>query len=453
MTRWTDQQVRDAAPDDSSVKAALKLAKPPGAGPWHETGCTEVLVWGKCQGSGKTPYQVSVDLTGPAYRCSCPSRKFPCKHALALLMLWSADALEGGDGVAGFAQDWADSRAARASGAAGATASTPATPEQVEAAAAAARERAEARALRMDAGLLDFRRWLADAVRGGLAAVRSQPYTWWDTAAARLVDAQVPRLADEVRGGATVVHDRSREDWAETLLARCGRWWLLSGAWLAREELTEAEAAELRVELGWPVPTAQVRESEPQPGPWTVLGVHRDETGERHGQSARIQEQRTWLRGPDGEVAQMLDFAAAAQGLPVQQLAGAVLQVTCAAYPGLPPHRVLFLDDPVPVPQASVQVGSPRSVAAALAECAQMLEHGPWRDRFPVLLGPVHVDRDQKGSWLVDADQARLDLHQEVDVWTLLALTGGEPCSLFGELDEGRFRPLTLFTPDGAVPL
>ena len=45
------------APDDSSRKAARGLAKP---GPWSELGSTDALVWGKCQGSGKTPYQVIV---------------------------------------------------------------------------------------------------------------------------------------------------------------------------------------------------------------------------------------------------------------------------------------------------------------------------------------------------------------------------------------------------------
>ncbi|MFC6750247.1 SWIM zinc finger family protein [Deinococcus aquaticus] len=44
-------------------------------------------LWGECQGSGQTPYLTGVDLSGPAFRCSCPSRKFPCKHALALLLL------------------------------------------------------------------------------------------------------------------------------------------------------------------------------------------------------------------------------------------------------------------------------------------------------------------------------------------------------------------------------
>lgn len=86
MKRWTPQQVAGAAPDASSLAAARRLARP---GPWSETGSTETLLWGKCQGSGRTPYQVSIDLTGPAFRCSCPSRKFPCKHGLGLMVLAS----------------------------------------------------------------------------------------------------------------------------------------------------------------------------------------------------------------------------------------------------------------------------------------------------------------------------------------------------------------------------
>src|SRR6478609_7474157 len=111
--RWTQQQVIDLAPDPKAVVAARKLAKP---GPWSDTGSTETLVWGKCQGSGSTPYQVSVDLTGPAFKCTCPSRKFPCKHGLALLLLW----VEGDGSVAelnepsAFAQEWQEARDAKA---------------------------------------------------------------------------------------------------------------------------------------------------------------------------------------------------------------------------------------------------------------------------------------------------------------------------------------------------
>ena len=48
----------------------------------------ETLWFGECQGSGRTPYLCSADFAvpeQPVYRCTCPSRQFPCKHSLGLL--------------------------------------------------------------------------------------------------------------------------------------------------------------------------------------------------------------------------------------------------------------------------------------------------------------------------------------------------------------------------------
>src|SRR4051794_40793796 len=173
MPRWNLAAVEKAAPDAASLTAARRLMGP---GPWSGTGSTETLVWGKCQGSGKTPYQVSIDLGGPAYRCSCPSRKFPCKHALALLLLW----VRGGGSVADverppdFAGDWAAQRAEQAARPARSTG--PADPE------ARAKRQAE-RVATMTAGMADFGVWLADVVRGGTVQARRQPWSWWDAAA------------------------------------------------------------------------------------------------------------------------------------------------------------------------------------------------------------------------------------------------------------------------------
>ncbi len=46
------------------------------------------LLFGEIKGSGKSNYFSSADFINPespVYRCSCPSRQFPCKHALGLL--------------------------------------------------------------------------------------------------------------------------------------------------------------------------------------------------------------------------------------------------------------------------------------------------------------------------------------------------------------------------------
>src|SRR5436309_13597102 len=50
------------------------------------------LLFGECQGSGKQPYQCSCDFgrpDQPAYRCTCPSRQFPCKHCLAVMYAYA----------------------------------------------------------------------------------------------------------------------------------------------------------------------------------------------------------------------------------------------------------------------------------------------------------------------------------------------------------------------------
>lgn len=46
------------------------------------------ILFGECKGSGKDPYRCSADFAvegNPVFRCSCPSRQFPCKHILGMM--------------------------------------------------------------------------------------------------------------------------------------------------------------------------------------------------------------------------------------------------------------------------------------------------------------------------------------------------------------------------------
>jgi hypothetical protein len=430
MGRWSEDRVAGAAPDAASLAAARKLARP---GPWSETGSNDVLVWGKCQGSGKTPYQVSVDLAAPAYRCSCPSRKFPCKHALALLLLWSrGEAADAGTEAADFAREWAEQRAGRATVRERRQSGQPADP------AAQAKRLADRLAL-MDAGIADFSRWLADLVRTGMASARSQPYSWWDGVAARLVDAQLPGLAEQVRTMGSDIHARS--DWTDHLLHRAGRWWALTKAWRIRDHLTPDELADLRVAVGWSVPASEVEGVEALPGPWLVLGAHRSDDG-------RLQQQRTWLRGPDGTVVVLLDFAARSEPLATPQLAGALLEATVARYPGSAPRRALFTGG-VGTAGTAQTLGGGSSIRQALDAESAAVASSPWRERHPVLLAGVRLSTGGSG-WLRDEAGDALPL-VDAPLDSLLALTGGHPVDIFGELEEGRLRPLSAVIGNAVV--
>ena len=158
------------------------------ASAWSGTGRHGGLLWGACSGSAATPYRTYARLDGFASRCTCPSRKRPCKHVLALLLLGVDDLVhdqpEVPDDVAAWQAD--PPREAR-----------PARGTLADPAAAAAR--AAQRAERVRLGLEELDVWLSDQVRGGLAALQRAGYGPVDQVAARMVDAQAPGVASMLR--------------------------------------------------------------------------------------------------------------------------------------------------------------------------------------------------------------------------------------------------------------
>ncbi|WP_171908653.1 SWIM zinc finger family protein, partial [Streptomyces nanshensis] len=134
--RWTAEEVLALAPDEASRRAGSKLSSP---GPWSESGSGAGAVWGLCKGSGSKPYRTVIDLgggagtgdgtdgsggaggsagtaqgAGPGYKCSCPSRKFPCKHALGLLLLWAGEQAAPEESPPEWAGEWLSGRRERA---------------------------------------------------------------------------------------------------------------------------------------------------------------------------------------------------------------------------------------------------------------------------------------------------------------------------------------------------
>ena len=432
-SRWTVAQVLAHAPDTSSGKAARGLANPR---TWSDLGSNDSLVWGKCQGSARAPYQVTVDLTEPAFRCTCPSRKQPCKHGLALLLMWSTN-----DGLVAdleaaepFAADWAAQRASRKAKAA-ATQGAP-DPE------AQAKRLAERESL-MSAGIDDFERWLHDIVRQGLASARRQPPSFWDTAGARLVDAQLGGLGERVRAMGSAVH--ARNDWAPHLLGELGRWYLAVKAWRRHAELDDAAMGDLRTFLGWARRKGEIGDQVTDR--WWVVGLSQEEN-----EDTGLLSQRTWLYGErTGETVMLLDFAAAGQALRVAHVLGSIVDGELSRYPGGEPRRALLTGDEPKITQGD---GLPHAtdVRAALDQAARWLAGNPWLRRVPMALANMTVVRAES-PLLVDETGAALTLASDIDIWQLLALSGGHPVRVFGEWIDDRFHPLSVEIDNKLVAL
>ena len=93
MKNITEQQILSLAPNPAAAANGKKLSK---GGSFIKLckSADDTFFMGECKGSGKNPYVTSADYIDPekpVFRCSCPSRQFPCKHSLGLMYEMMAD--------------------------------------------------------------------------------------------------------------------------------------------------------------------------------------------------------------------------------------------------------------------------------------------------------------------------------------------------------------------------
>ncbi|MFZ5833453.1 MAG: SWIM zinc finger family protein, partial [Planctomycetota bacterium] len=257
------EQVVEMAPDAGSAAAGKQLMA---AKNWDALGQSPEAVWGLCRGSAV--YQVKVELSSLGYHCSCPSRKFPCKHVLGLLMLFAAtpDALAP-DAAPEWVGEWLARRAKRQEQKAERQEEQAKKPVDEK----AQQRRAEKREANVADGLARLDVWMKDLVRGGLATVEAKPPSFWDDQAKRLVDAQAPGLASRVARLGLI--PRTSHDWPARLLAEMGRIKLLLHAWQRIDSLDTLLKQDIRQILGWTVNQAELeREGEQVEDTWVVVG-------------------------------------------------------------------------------------------------------------------------------------------------------------------------------------
>ncbi|MFG3284993.1 SWIM zinc finger family protein [Streptomyces sp. NPDC048111] len=447
--RWTSEQVLARAPDDASRKAGSRLGS---AGPWSSSGCDGAgAVWGLCKGSGSKPYQTMIDTTGPAYKCSCPSRKFPCKHALGLLLLWSAGEQEVAAGSApDWAEQWLKGRSSRATGteagAGPAATEPPAGPVDAE----AARRRTEKRAARITAGADELEQRLEDLLRGGLAAAERPGYGLWEETAARMVDAQAPGLAARVRELGAI--PGSGQGWPARLLEESALLHLLDRAWLGRSALPEPLAATVRSRVGVPA-SAQgpaVRDR------WQVLAQY--DTAD-----ARLVTRRIWLYGREwGRSALVLDFGAAGRAPALALPVGRTIDADLTPYPGAGQLRAA-LGERYEAPDAPAPDGPPpgATLTEAVERYGRALLDDPWLEAYPVTLdGAIPLPpKDGDDTWQLACEDGKLALPvppgtaSRPALWKLTAVSGGAPVTVFGECGHRGFTPLTAWPHGSTEPV
>jgi hypothetical protein len=457
------------APDEAAARAARATAVPSS---WSAAGRDAAGAWGRYIATAAEPYEVAVDLRDPAFRCSCPSRKVPCKHTLGLLLLVAAGEVPEARRL-GFAHRWLMERAERAASAAprraartdrdgpvaGPPAHAEAAPGGADGAQTPARRRigegsgggtgppnrrAMERAARVRAGLEELDRWLADRVRAGLAAPELAEPATWQRAVARLVDAQCGGLANRVLRVAGRVGTDER--WHDQVLAELAVLHVLASAGGRAGELELALADAVRGAVGYTVARDDVLAGVPVTDCWHVCG--RSETEEN-----RVVVRRTWLRGAHSLAwALVLSFAAFGESLTDDLPSGTVLDADLHWYPARLRLRAL-VGTMYSDPRADPHGPPPGSIESSLAEAGRMIAAEPWLERAPLCVtgcaAPV-----AGGRWVLTDDTGSLPLALGFRrVPELAALTATDPVVVAGEWSADGFLPLTAWAEGRLVVL
>ncbi len=435
---FTRDQVKALAPDPASLNAGQKLAD---ARHWSGLGGDAAALWGECKGSGKEPYKVRVDLSNNGTACTCPSHKFPCKHALGLMLLSAnAPAILAQATPPLWVTDWLEKRAAR--GQAAATSSRrpfgekPAPKADPQSRQKDAVRRAAKREKLASTGVETLELWLSDFARRGLAFAQSAPVSFWDEQAARMVDAQLPGVARTVREMSVL--PGSRPDWAEIMLLRMVRLHLLARAYHKLDQLPEATQQDVHYLLGRTVNQDELLSSVPGlSDDWLVLDS-RTEEDEKTG----LRTQTNWLWGKASKrAAQILQFAFRTQPLDLSLVPGLVLRGNLVYFPGASPLRAVFREK-----QPTEASFTPEGFAlfsVFLEAYAAALGQNPWLEVFPIVLEKViPVKREQ--NWLLcDSRKQAVPLQMRFShPWELFALSGGHPLTVFGLWDGRALAPL-----------
>ncbi len=435
---WTTEAVLALSPDASSTKSGRDLAN---VRKWVNIAknAEATTIWGECQGSGKLPYQTQIDLSNetPTFKCSCPSRKFPCKHGLGLLLMYAANtnSFNAADAPS-WVSEWLEGRTKRAQ----TKAEKAEKPKEVDPSAQA--KRAASREKKVVAGIEDLSLWLRDLVRGGLAQAPAKGYSFWESAAARLVDAQAPGLARMVRELSEQV---TGDNWSERLLERLGRIHLLLEAYKKLSQLSETQQADVRGAIGFTQGQEEVLESSGIQDDWFVLG-------QSIVQEDKLKVRRSYLRGFESKRdALILEFAhgIAPFSLPLHALQHWTGEVVF--YPSTYPLRAMFKSSkPGQTRKGSIEENSFEDM---MEKYSTALSCNPWLERIPVVitatLYPVDWILKTKGWTLQTKENQHIRLHPQFQLQhELLEFCGGHFLTLFGEWDGDVFLPLSAYDPN-----
>lgn len=422
----SEEQILTLAPDESSKKSGKDLAN---AAKWVSKGANDQALWGECQGSGSKPYQTQIDVTNIAFKCSCPSRKFPCKHGLGLLLLYARqkNSFTAGEAPA-WVTDWLSKRAEKQEK------QTEKKDKPVDEAAQARRQ--QARQLKVSDGIEELNAWLKDIVRNGIISIPEKGPAFFENMSRRLIDAQAPGIAGMVRSlGETNFYT---EGWPTQFMNQLLRIYVITEGFKNIVSINKSLQEDIRTWIGFTQNQEELKEQNGVTDTWLVLGKQASEVD-------AIITEKFWLYGAQtNNYALLLQFIVRGQGVQYNFTPGMFVQAELVFFPSVSPMRALIKRQIATDAVSNFnKFQNWQKVADAETELNSVL---PFRSERPFIISRLKPVQYNLQWWLQDEENKIMQLGNGYkNIWKLLSLSGGKPMDMAVIGREDRFEPLGIW--------
>lgn len=291
----------------------------------------------------------------------------------------------------------------------------------------------------MQAGNAELQSRLLDLIRGGLVELDIPPPQYFEEFAARMVDAQLGSIAKRIRSWATF-REQFPDTWHEKLLNELGEMYIFSKAFQNFSDLSDAFQDELLAQAGVTTRTGDLFLQEGVQDEWLVLG--QITTPEPNNLTSR----RTWLMGKDMQkIVLLLDYTFGSSDFTTLWLKEIAYAGEAVYYPSSYPLRVAFKSvDVVPL---FTEISGYQTIETFLVAYAEALAQNPWLSQFPVVLTSVKPVFYENKFLLVDKEKKHVYTEgEETTLWQMMAMSGGQPISVFGEWNGQALKILNIFS-------
>lgn len=418
----SEEQVLALAPDESSKKSGKELSNP---GKWVSKGVNELALWGECQGSGSKPYQTQVDMVNMAFKCSCPSRKFPCKHGIGLLLLYARNKSDFTvNEMPAWVSEWITKRNERQE--------KQAVQKEKPVDEAAQAKRRQAREQKVSDGIEEVLQWIKDIIRNGIISMPEKGSGWFENMARRMVDAQAPGLAGMIRNLGEI--NFYRDGWQSEFMDQLLRLYLVTTGFKNNDNLPVLLQQDIRTWIGF---TQNQEELKEQPGitdTWLVLGKQVTEDD-------NLTVERNWLYGiKSDKYALVLQFLVRGQGAQWALTPGLFVEAELVFYPSVAPLRAIIKKQ-INTEQVQQYKGFASWLQVVEAETA-FTSVLPFRSERPFIIEQVKPVFYDHQWWLQDSNNAMMSIKTGFKhIWKLLSLSGGEALNMAVVGKEKVFEP------------